>query len=195
MTLVSDEAFRADTRFRRIPGRATCPFNFDVVPHSAKCVMAFILVNGNVTAWEYSFDKFHIERRPTVWSGEWRRQGTFAAPFEEPFHVAAAQGAYFFVTDSGVVYSADKTGGNWQTAVTWKDAARPVLAMLVQSDGATAFVFGKDFYFKVAKKPKPLSCRDVTKGAANLTEPARLVYECGRVLFEKGELKTGEANQ
>ena len=72
---------------------------------------------------------------------------------------------------------------------------RPVLTMLAESDGATAFVFGKDFYLKLGKKPKPVSCRDVTKGTADLTERARMAYECGRVLFEKGELKTAAASK
>ena len=50
--------------------------------------------------------------------------------------------------------------------------ARPVIAMLVEPDGATAFVFGKDFYFKVAKKPAVKPCRDVTraKPAPGLSE-------------------------
>jgi hypothetical protein len=166
-----------------------------VLPIAPQRVLLFISIGRTVALWDYPFEK--VGTPPLqAWHGRWQEKAKFAVPFAEPFHVAASEGAYFFVTDSGGVYMAEETGGKWQAAAVWKDTGRPVLAMLVESDGATAFVFGKDFYFKVAKKPEPKPCRDVTKGQPapgqpELTERARLVYECGRVLFEKGELRGG----
>ena len=122
---------------------------------------------------EYSFEKIDANGSPGLkeWSGRWHLKGKFPSPFGEPFHVAASEGEYFFVTDSGTVYMAEETNGKWQTAAVWKDAARPVLAMLVDSDGATAFVFGKDFYFKVAKKAQAdaLPRHDAGQGRFNRT--------------------------
>ncbi len=123
-------------------------------------------------------------------------RGAFASPFSEPFRVAAADGLFFFVTDSGAVYAAQETGGEWKSWPVWRDAARPVIAMLVLSDGATGYVFGKDFYFRLAKGIDLKPCRDVTGketadaagSAEGLAPCVRLIYECGRVLYEKGEL-------
>jgi hypothetical protein len=137
------------------------------------------------------------------WRGKWEQKGEFPAPFGEPFRVAAADGAYFFVTDSGTVYSAEEKDGKWQTAALWKEKTRPIVAMLVESDGATAFVFGKDFYFRLSKKIEVKPCRDVTKreakeankDLAELQPASRLAYECGRVLYEKGELQPAPAKK
>ena len=63
-----------------------------------------------------------------------------------------------------------------------------MLAMLVDSDGATGFVFGKDFYMKLGRDTEPRPCRDVTNGPKEYADPLRTVYECGRVLYENGEL-------
>ena len=121
--------------------------------------------------------------------GEWQRQATFKAPFCEPFHLAAHDGTYFLVTDeTGEVYAAEEHDGEWETRTVWKDAARPIVAMLTLSDDPTAFVFGKDFYMKLGRDTEPRPCRDVTDGPKEYADPLRTIYECGRVLYEKGEL-------
>ena len=190
------------------PGKAdpeSLRFDFDILPVGPRQIQLFLLRNEEMAVWDYPF---HAERREreevkqggnvttrwVSWAGKWDRKGAFPAPFHgSAFHVATADGAYFFITDAGGVYSAEdvKTEGKkaeWKTGALWDDAKRPIIAMLVESDGQTAWVFGKDFYFKVAKKPEVKACRDVTKGRAELGEPMRTVFECGRVLYEKGEL-------
>ena len=119
----------------RGPGLAAYHFDYDVLPVARQRVLAFVLVNSTLTVWEFPFERFHKGPRE-VWSGQWQRKGKFPALFAEPFRVAACDGAYFFVTDSGAVYMAEETRGKWQTAAIWKDAVRPVLAMLVKSDGS-----------------------------------------------------------
>ncbi len=188
------EAFRG-SRERR-PAAQVANFNFEVLPLGPQHVVLFVLVNGTIRVWDFPFEKTKREGIPS-WRGKWEPKGEFPAPFGEPFHVSAADGAYFFLTDPGNVYMAEEKDGKWQTSAVWNEVARPVIAMLAESDGATAFVFGKDFYFKVAKKIELKPCRDVSTSAANdankdlqnLVPTARLAYECGRVLYEKGELK------
>ena len=60
------------------------------------------------------------------------------------------------------MYAAQETDGEWKTWPVWRDATRPVIAMLVLSDGATGYVFGKDFYLRLAKSIDLKPCRDVT---------------------------------
>ena len=182
-------------------------------------VQVFLSIGNGIALYDFPFRIEHYTNDDLL-VGEWKCLAMLPALFVDGFHVAAAEGAYFFVTDAGAVYSGeeirtirDKAGrkmegrdatqpapaeaqrdkGGWKTGVVWKDAKRPIIAMLVESDGQTAWVFGKDFYFKVAKKPEVKSCRDVTKGRPDLGEPMRTVFECGRVLYEKGELKKAEA--
>jgi hypothetical protein len=163
--------------------------DFDFLPASKRRVLLFVLCNKGISIWRYDLTARKNKAGESYLSGEWQRQGTFAAPFIEPFHVAAAQDAYFFVTDeSGAVYAAEQRDGQWKTHTIWQDSSRPVVAMLVEADGATAFVFGKDFYLKLGRDTQPKACRDVTQGRKDLGEPMRTVFECARVLFEKGEL-------
>ena len=180
--------------------------DFDIVPLTSQRVMLFLLVNKEIGVWEYSFAKAPANAGGIdwPWKGEWRQRGAkFAAPFGEQFHVAAGDGAYFFVTDSGAVYSAKEGKDKWTTKEVWKDKRRPIVAMLVESDGATAYVFGKDFYFKLAKKIDVKPCRDVAqpeakvviKGLDALKPNARIAYECARVLYEKGALETAAAKK
>ena len=127
--------------------------------------------------------------------GQWVPRGGFAAPFGEPFHVAAADGAYFLVTDSGAVFRAEEKDGKWQAAAAWNDPSRPIIAMLTRAEDPGAWVFGKDFYFNLARQITPKPCRDVTKGDQKLGEPTRTAYECARVLHEKGELENRRAER
>ena len=158
-------------------------FGFDIMPLSADRVLLFIMVNSRMTEYEWTppaAKERNVTRRAI---GEWRECATYRSPVDGSFHVAATKDDYFFVTDSGAVYCAEKAGGQWTTQTVWQDAARPILAMLVQADGATAFVFGKDFYFKVAKEVQPTPCRDVTRGPQALGDPMRHGLRMWRACF------------
>ncbi|MCR4414379.1 MAG: hypothetical protein NUV77_18320 [Thermoguttaceae bacterium] len=65
--------------------------------------------------------------------------------------------------------------------------------MLTRAEDPGAWVFGKDFYFDLAREIKPKPCRDVTQGRKDLGEPMRTVYECARVLHENGEVNKAQA--
>jgi hypothetical protein len=148
--------------------------------------VVFGLAKGRIMVWELPLWKSAAERM--TWEGEGRQLASFPAPFCEPFHVAVADGAYFFVTDSGAVYVAEDTRGEWKTRALWLDANRPILAMLTKSDTTTAFVFGKDFYFQLARKVEPQPCKDITQGRPDLGDPMRTVLECAQVLRKAGLL-------
>lgn len=161
-------------------------YDFDFVAVSSEHVAVFVLVGDKLTAWDYELRFSRAMTSETEWHAQWRRRGTFAAPFCEPFHVAVDDGVYFFVTDSGAVYMAEEVKGEWKTRALWKEPNRPIIAMLTQSDSTGAFVFGKDFYFQLARDVKPKPCEDVTKGDQKLGEPMRTVLQCARVLYKIG---------
>ncbi len=166
--------------------------DFDFLPESSQRVVLFVRANEELTVWDWTFSDTPKGRSP-IEKGEWQKRATLRSCVAEPFHAAAAEGTYFLVTDSGAVYSVQETGGEWKTQTVWKDAAKPVMAMVTQSDGGAAYVFGKDFYFKLAKQVEPKPCRDVTQGPKEVGDPMRTVYQCARVLWEKGELKSTAA--
>ncbi|MCR4414378.1 MAG: hypothetical protein NUV77_18315 [Thermoguttaceae bacterium] len=90
--------------------------DWDIVPLSPWHLALFLLTNDRVTVWEYSFRPVGgDEERGMELEGHWTEAGAFPAPFGEPFHVAAGDGAYFFVTDSGALYAAEEAGGQWKT--------------------------------------------------------------------------------
>lgn len=170
-------------------------FDFDFVSLSSRHVALFTWVNRQVSLWDYKMDsedpKYGTRR------GVWVRKTVLDAPMGEPFHASAADGSYFLVLDSGIVYVLSESKGIWTISKHWEDRNRPIRAMLVESDGMSAYVFGKDFYFKLGKKIDVKPCRDVTKRGVKkanedlekLEPAARLAYECCRVLYENGELK------
>ncbi len=192
MRFLMGMAIRARLRIR---DHRASPFilDFDIVPKSAEELVLFVVADEKASVFDYRLEPARNDNGFPIWIGTWRERGTFAAPFAEPFHAAAAEGAYFLVTDSGAVYSAQETGGDWKTQTVWNNAAKPIVAMVTQSDGGTAYVFGKDFYFKLARKAEPKPCRDVTQGPREVGDPMRTVYQCARVLWEKGELKSAAA--
>ena len=177
--------------------------DFDFLPFSEKRIAVSVLCNDGISLWTNRVEPSRPSNSDVdtnvgirgYRAADWQREATFAAPFLEPFHVAAADGVYFFVTDeSGEVYAAEKESDRWKTRVVWKNANRPIRAMLVESDGVTAYVFGKDFYLKLGRDKEPKPCRDVTHGSKEIGEPTRTVYECGRVLNKKGELTAPDKN-
>ena len=162
-------------------------------------VRMFILTNKLLSVWDYSFVKVHPPKGLfDHWVGKWRIQGIFPSPFGEPFRVVACGEDYYFVTNGGEVYcTREDQRKTWTTREVWKDRSRPIIAVLADGVDDRSFVFGKDFFFKLAKKIDAKPCRDVTKREAkelnkdleNLLPAARLAYECGRVLHETGQLK------
>ena len=190
LCLASDLAF-VNGAFRR--GAHEQRHDFDFIVQSANHLVLVALVNGRVTVGDYRLRLREKSAEATSWTGEWRRRvDFFDVPFSEPFHVAMADAAFFFVTDSGAVYMAEHTKGEWKTRAVWKDEKRPIIAMLGESDSPGAFVFGKDFFFRLAREVKPKPCEDVTKGRPDLADPMRTVFQCGRVLYTSGELKKAD---
>ncbi len=164
--------------------------DFDFIVASSNHIVLVALVNGRVTVGDYRLRLRRTSAQGTSWNGEWRlRVDFFDVPFSEPFHVATTDGAFFFVTDSGAVYMAEEIKGQWKTRAVWKDASRPIIAMLVEADQPGGFVFGKDFYFRLARDVKPKPCEDLTKGQPDLADPMRTVFQCGLLLYKNGELK------
>jgi hypothetical protein len=171
-------------------GRPEAPsLEFDFTPRSAEEVVLFVVAHERASVFQYHLQAARHEKGFPIWVGQWRKLSTFTSPFVEPFRVTRVGTEYYFVTDSGAVYAAEETNGQWKTRTIWKDVARPIIAMLDEASGDTAFVFGKDFYFSLLQEAQPKACRNVTQGTKELGEPARTVYECARVLYEKGELK------
>ena len=167
-------------------------FDFDILPIAEDRVEAIVMVDDRVSIWENHFTvtpELRLQRR------KWTCRDEFACRVGEPFHVAKSGDVYFLVTDSGKVISAEKVDQKWQTKALWKDEKRPVRAMLVESDGRTGFVFGRDFYMKLGRDQKPNPCRDVTQGPKEPGEPVATLVECGRVLLEKGELAKPDARR
>ncbi len=160
----------------------------DILPVGPERVWLWLLADEELSLWDCQLRALPKAAASIRESG-WIPRARFEPPFAEPFHVAAAERVWFFVTVAGAVYAAEEAEGRWKGRTLWKDAARPVIAMLVESDGTTAFVFGKDFYLTLSRDTQPRACRDVTQGRNDLGEPMRTVYECARVLHEKGELK------
>jgi hypothetical protein len=164
----------------------------DILPLTPNRVLFFELSNGRISMDAYVFhwecDDPKESRASGIWDHAVEHLGEFAVPFFESFHVAADDGSYFFVTDSGAVYAAEQTGEEWKTRQVWNDSARPVIAMLTLPDGAGAFLFGKDFYFKAGKSMQPKPCRDVTKGQRAFSRRVNLLSDCGMILSENREL-------
>jgi hypothetical protein len=181
---------------RRKEGPSPYYVDVDIIPLARDwgCVL-LVLLNDELSVWEIHYELVKEKRFEgrVVPKGEWRIKAVFPSPFSEPFHVAAADGAYFFVTDSGAVYTAEETKGEWKTRPVWKETGRPIIAMLGESESPGGFVFGKDFYFRLGRQVKPKACEDVTKGRPDLADPLRTVFQCGRVLYKSGELKKAEA--
>ena len=167
----------------------------DILPLTPNRVLFFQLGNGGRQISLYAY-VFHWEKdddpKEAAESGIWdyavEDVGEFAVPFDEPFHVATGDGSYFFVTDSGAVYAVEQSGAEWKTRQVWHDPARPIIAMVTLPDGAGAFLFGKDFYFKAGKSMQPKPCRDVTKGQRAFSRCVNLLADCGMILNENGEL-------
>lgn len=168
-------------------------FDFDFLPLSARDVKVVELANDKLVLWELPQDHGDRSQDRAIWVRRWRQRAILPAPFCEPFHLAAADGAYFFVTDSGAVYMAEETKREWKTRAVWKDPSRPIIAMLAEADSPGGFVFGKDFYFRLGRELKAKPCEDVTKGRPDLTDPMRTVFQCGLVLHKNGELSKAAA--
>ncbi len=165
--------------------------DYDVLPTSVQQATLVVLVENGMSVWTTDWQWATTESGELRWrgGGRWKRVGSFPAPFIEPFHLAAAEGAYFLVTDeSGEVYAAEEVDGQWKTRTVWNDPARPIVAMLTSGDGSAPFVFGKDFYFQLARKVEPQPCKDVTQGRPDLGDPMRTVLECAQVLHKAGLL-------
>ena len=193
MPSLLDDAVRAARERGMRPRDHTV--HFDFVPLSDRRIVLFTQAADEIILRDYHFRDEKNDRGNRFWKGQWRTVATFSSPFREPFHVAAGDGGYFFETDSGAVHGAEEAGGEWRTRPVWNDAKRPIIAMLARAEDPGAWVFGKDFYFNLAREPKPKPCRDVTQGRKELGEPMRTVYECARVLHEKGELGKAEAKK
>ena len=188
------EECAADGALKRSNWKPSTPYfvDADIIPMSRDggCVL-LILLNDELSVWTIHYELVKEKRFEgrVMFKGEWGIKAVFPSPFSEPFHVAAADGAFFFVTDSGAVYMAEEAKGEWKTRAVWKDAKRPIIAMLGESDSPGGFVFGKDFYFRLGRNVKPKPCDDVTKGRPDLRDPMRTIFQCGRVLYKNGELK------
>jgi hypothetical protein len=174
------------------PGKIRIDFDFlpawEDLEHE---VTFFVLAEDSMSVWTKHWEQATRKAGPPyLKGGEWQHQGVFASPFIEPFHLAAvADGAYFLVTDEcGEVYVAEEENAQWNSRAVWKDAARPVVAMLTNADGSAPFVFGKDFYFQLAREIHPKPCKDITQGRPDLGDPMRTVLECAKVLHKAGML-------
>jgi hypothetical protein len=176
--------------------------DFDILPIARQRYKFVLLIDEELSIWQYSFGQAESPRSYEI-DGVWQRQGVCRTTLKERFHAAEADGQIFFVTDSGAVYMAEGAKDTWTSKEVWSNNPRPIISMLSNSEDNGAYVFGKDFYFKLGKKIEVKPCRDVTKREAKETnkdleklEPsARLAYECGRVLYEKGELKPEPAKK
>jgi hypothetical protein len=191
--------------FKSAPPQKPYRFALDILPLRADYVRMFVLTNDLLSVWDYKFDcnsRYQGGRRQ--WRGTWQLQAILPSPVAEPFRVAASEGIAYLVTNSGRIYSAEeKKPREWIAKEVWTDKSRPIIGMLCNTENDGAYVFGKDFYFKLGKKIEVKPCRDVTKREAKetnkdlekLVPSSRLAYECGRVLYEKGELKPEPAKK
>ncbi len=185
-------------------------FDFDILPLTRQRFKLVLLAGDDLSIWDYSCgkdldvkDNTRSRLNSGFLEGVWQRQAVFPSPLKERFRVAAQDGTIFMITDSGAVYAAEGTKDKWTAKEVWVNNPRPIVAMLSRSEDNAAFVFGKDFYFKLAKKIDFKPCRNVTKrerkgsnmDLEKLGPAARLAYECARVLFENGELKPAPAKK
>ncbi len=186
-----DDVIRGDTSKQRF---------FKDVDFVLKGTSRFVMVvtiGGKTYVYEYTFAR--ARAKLPHFEGRWERLGSFISTFHKPYHLACANGLYFFILDSGEIFTVEPKGNVWQPKPVWNDPQRPIIAMIAAEDGG-GYVFGKEFYFKLGKKLEAKPCRDVTKSdpKTDMTETekvlprTRLIFECGRVLYENGELKPPE---
>src|SRR5262249_3474966 len=116
------------------------------------------------------------------YKGEWIKQDSFRADWNERFHVHQSGSSLFFVTESGRLLLAKAGEGGELTLEEPRKGEPTLVALLVDTKTSRAFAFGKDFFFELKDKIQPSRCEDVTRDGSRVRQPIQILLACAQVL-------------
>jgi len=140
---------------------------YDFLPTSKNSCRLFMLWRSELTIWDYNADKVGEVwppkgAKPYVldWDklenvGDWWKIQTVETTLDEPFYGFLHGGTYFFVTDSGRLYTTKKQEkGRTRLEEIRLPNNQQVVGILSEVQGDKTFAFTKDCYFELSLKPQ-----------------------------------------
>jgi hypothetical protein len=201
---------RSTSRFVLPKFKELVVLHYDYWPVSDDTVYLFLLTNLTVGEARTSKLSFRVSQYTGAWGplrlapkhkgwieGKWKDVDSIEADFKEPFHAFMTGTTYFFVTESGNVYAAEKPAmGKRKLKPLWKEETRRVTAIVEDLDRKKTFLFGKVsdkaeenkgklFYFELTEKPQPRYFDAAELKPVKAQEPLKTVAQFAQLLADK----------
>jgi hypothetical protein len=171
---------------------------FHIQPLGESRLRIFILFRGQMHVYEGHGWSVKTPDGKTKWKEQWEKTETFLAGFDGQFVPFGTGKSYFFVTQSGHVYTATDPGkGLRESNRVRLPGDNSVRAIIRDIDGDRAFCFGpapegngRWFCLELAPDAKPRFLdRNAIRAAADCKEPMRTTYELATWLKGQGLVK------
>jgi hypothetical protein len=170
------------------------PLPFDLLPVAQNTCLLFMLHQGYMTVDQGMSGE--MKDGAVNFSVSYKPVERFRAGFSESFHVYGSDDSYYFLTQSGKLFVADRLAGGLRRAqVVWDDAEQPLVTALTDVDSDKTYLFsGKRdanaFYFALGRGRGTqhfFSASVIQPSDAD--EPLKTVSECIQVLVAEKKVR------
>lgn len=158
----------------------TMPYtHYDFLPNGKDGCTLFIRNGRSMSRWQYQKE---IPKDHGNCMEDWSLKESWQVDWSEPFYVHRQESTYFFVTESGKVYSAKPAARGGDGTMKRLQINRPVVALVWDWTGDRAFAFGEDFFFELEQGSQVSQCENVMGKGRGMDQVLSTIVNCARVL-------------
>jgi hypothetical protein len=162
---------------------------YDFVPSRAGTCTLFVLCNGLMSRWQYR-NNINVAGNISENLADWSRQESWKTDWSEPFYVHQTASTFFFITESGRLYTIKKNEARLGAKPSQlKVRPKPLVALLFVPAADQAYVFGTDFMLELKDGSQPTPCKNILAGESNIGPVLGTLRNCASAVKSSAQQK------